>query len=793
MQAALLPGAAGAPTGGERQGFALLDDPAEWGAFSRALSSSPSSSADERGGARWESNLAVEGMYCAACAFAVEDALRRIPGVHEVVVNAASRRARLVWSPAAVQPSRWLDAVAQIGYRLLPAGDASLRALRHRESRRMLFRWLVAGLCMMQVMMYAFPAYIAAPGEMTPDIVQLLRWASWVLSLPVMIFCCGPFFSSAWRDVRQRRIGMDVPVALGMAIAFGVSTAGTFDPNGPLGHEVYFDSLTMFVFFLLTGRWLEARLRERTAGALDALVQRLPEQVERRCADGEFERVSVRRLQPGDVLRVRPGEAFAADGEVIEGDTLADEAILTGESRPVPRPRGARVHAGSHNLAATVLVRASSTGAATRFGQIVALMNEAATQRPRLAQLADRIASPFLAVVLLAAFGAVLWWWPSDPGRALMIAVSVLIVTCPCALSLATPAAMLASAGALARRGVLVGRLQGLEPLAAVDTLIFDKTGTLTRETPRLGPIRTRAGTSPEAALEKAAALAQGSLHPVSRALAAAWAGAHGRAPAWRALGQQEAMGQGVEARLQSAAGGDAGRHRLGAAAFCGVGTASQEPADAPGHLQVHLADEAGWLASFALHEDLRAEAPATVQALRAQGLAVRLLSGDGGAAVAAVARAAGIPSEQGDCTPEDKLAAVRALQSQGHRVAMVGDGLNDGPVVAQADASFAFGQAVPLTQARADFVVLADDLSVVPQAVAQARRTLRVVRQNLAWSAAYNLLSVPFALAGLMPAWLAGLGMAASSVLVVLNSARVARDLPASATVASTVAAEGR
>ena len=771
MQAAPILGCAGVPTGSERQAFALLDDPAEWSGFGREL---------EAGG-RWESNLAVEGMTCAACSFTLEEALARIPGVQKVVVNAASRRARLVWSPAVVQPSRWLEAVAQLGYRLVPSGDASLRALRQKESRRMLFRWLVAGLCMMQVMMYAVPAYIAGPGDMTPDIEQLLRWASWVLSLPVMVFCCGPFFGSAWRDLRQGRIGMDVPVALGMAIAFGVSTAGTFDPQGPFGHEVYFDSLTMFVFFLLTGRWLEARLRERTAGALEALGNRLPEQVERQRADGSFEAVAPRRLQPGDVLRVKPGEAFAADGVVIEGDTLADEALLTGESRPVPRPCGARVHAGSHNLAAVVLVRATSVGASTRFGQIVALMDEAATQRPRLAQLADRIASPFLAVVLLAAFGAVLWWWPSDPGRALMIAVSVLIVTCPCALSLATPAAMLASAGALARRGVLVGRLQALEPLAAADMLVFDKTGTLTRDTPRLARIHSRPGMPADEALARAAALAQGSLHPASRALARAWAQAHDpQATAWHASELREQMGQGMAARLHCPHQ-QAGLHRLGSAAFCGA-----QPVAASGP-QVHLSDEHGWLASFELEEDLRAEAPAAVRTLGGQGVDVRLLSGDRADAAATLAAAAGIATDRvrGDCAPEDKLAAVRQLQAQGHRVAMVGDGLNDGPVLAQADVSFAFGQAVPLAQARADFVVLADDLSVIGQAVAQARRTLRVVRQNLAWSAAYNLLSVPFALVGLMPAWLAGLGMAASSVLVVLNSTRVGRDLPPAATAA--------
>ncbi|RYF72141.1 MAG: HAD family hydrolase, partial [Comamonadaceae bacterium] len=326
-----------------------------------------------------------------------------------------------------------------------------------------------------------------------------------------------------------------------------------------------------------------------------------------------------------------------------------------------------------------------------------------------------------------------------------------------------------------ARRGVLVARLQALEALAGADTLVFDKTGTLTRGTPRLARIYSRRGVPPGEALARAAALAQGSLHPASRALALAWAQRHPQPPAWVAGAQHEAMGQGVQALLKHPHR-HGGLHRLGSADHCGV---PRLPTDA---LQVHLSDAQGWLASFALHEDLRAEAPATVQALAGQGVPVQLLSGDRAAAAARLAAQAGIAPDaaRGDCTPEDKLAAVQQLQRAGHRVAMVGDGLNDGPVIAQADASFAFGHAVPLTQARADFVVLADDLSVIAQTVAQARHTLRVVRQNLAWAAAYNLLSVPFALAGLMPAWLAGLGMAASSVGVILNSTRVGRDLPA-------------
>lgn len=758
--------------------WALLDDPAEWPAFGRMLDGEGrgESAGDDTW---WDSHVVVEDMRCAACAFAIEAALSKVPGVHRVEVDAASRRARVVWSPAQTRPSAWFGAVAAAGYRLLPVGDLHLRARRAREARLALWRWLVAGLCMMQVMMYAYPAYVAEPGELGADAVRLLRWASWVLTLPVVLFSCGPFFRSALSDLRHRRIGMDLPVSLGMVITFVVSSAGTFDPEGPFGREVYFDSLTMFVFFLLTGRWLEARLRERTTGALEALASRLPDSVERRDADGGFTRIAVRRLVPGDVVRVRPGEDFPGDGVVVAGDTTADEALLTGESRPVARPRGARVLAGSHNLAAAVEVRIEAVGQGTRFAQIVALMDSAALCKPRLARLADRWARPFLIAVLAAAALAGAFWWPVDPGKAMMTAVAVLIVTCPCALSLATPAAMLASAGALARGGVVVRDLQALEALAGIDTVVFDKTGTLTRNPPRLVRVYSRDGVRPGDAVELAAALGAQSLHPAARALVNAWQARCHAAPAWVPLHLAEHAGQGLEGVLQRQNGGAIGaahRMRLGSARFCGVEPLAVETP------QVHLCDEAGWIASFVLAEDLRPDAAEAVGALGAQGLDVRLLSGDRDAAAREIAAQAGIGEARGDCLPEDKLAALQTWQAQGRRVAMVGDGLNDGPVLAHAHASFAFGGAVPLAQARADFIVLGEALPVIPHAVAQARRTLRIVRQNLAWAAGYNALCVPLAVAGWMPAWLAGLGMAASSLLVVLNAARLAMPAPARA-----------
>ena len=753
----------------------LLDDPQEWPSFGRECSAQEGR--DRYPGA-WESNVVIEGMHCAACALTIEEALCRVPGVQRADVSAATQRARVVWQPDHTRPSVWMQALRQAGYRALPALDAQARDQRQREHRQALWRWLVAGFCMMQVMMYAWPAYVAAPGDLSMEMERLLRWASWVISLPVVLFACGPFFSSALRDIRLRRISMDLPVALGMLITFVVSSIGTFDPEGVFGHEVYFDSLTMFVFFLLTGRWLETRLRDRTAGALEAVLNRLPPSVLRRTDGGDFERVAVRRLQVGDVVRVLPGEAFAADGQVIEGRTLADEALLTGESTPVQRGPGSKVVAGSFNLQSPVLVQVEGLGEDTRFAQIVALMESAATQKPRLAQLADRIARPFLVLVLLAAALAAAWWWPTDPARALMVAVAVLIVTCPCALSLATPVAMLSAAGALARSGVLVRNLQALESLSQVDTVVFDKTGTLTRDSMTVQAIEPTQVGQEMRVLGMAAAMAAQSLHPVSRALVQA-AQQRGVAGQWAVRDLQELPGLGLQALVQQVDGtGPTWLLRLGSARHAGL--TSPEGGgllDGSGSVWLALIDDAGqsheW-ARFVLAEDLRAHSSAAVAGLRQAGMGVHLLSGDRADAVARLAASVGITDWRAECAPADKLAAMRALQAQGRRVAMVGDGLNDGPVLAAAHASFAFGRAVPLAQARADFVVPGDDLGQVVRTIALAQQAVKVVRQNLWWAAAYNAASVPLAIAGYMPAWLAGLGMALSSLLVILNAARL-------------------
>lgn len=741
----------------DRQAWQLLDEPQEWQVFSQTTPGKPEC---------WSSSVVFEGMHCAACAITIEQALKAIPGVQEVQVSAASHRGRITWKESVTRPSQWMAAAAQAGYRALPANDAHAHERRRHEARQMVWRVSVAGMCMMQVMMYATPSYVTAPGEISPNLIGLLRWASWVLSLPVMVFSCKPFFVNAWRDLKQRQISMDLPVALGMLIAFVVSSLGTFDPEGLFGSEVYFDSLTMFVFFLLTGRWLELRMRDKTAGALEAVMNRLPDQVVRQVGD-QWQRVSIRKLVVGDVIEVLPGQAFAGDGVLIAGHSEVDEALLTGESRPLTRGVGDAVIAGSHNLSGRVLVRITQVGAATRFAQIVNLMESASVTKPQVAVLADRWAKPFLWGVLIAASASAWYGWQQSPAHAVMVAVSVLVVTCPCALSLATPAAMLAAAGALARGGVLVRRLSALQRLTEVDTVIFDKTGTLTRDDFTVSSIHVRDGVSPQQAVFLASVLARQSIHPVSRALVAY---ARQTMPAQDAVlelqGFEEKSGQGLQARLQR--DGQTLDLRLGSAAFCGA------PALSSDQLQVSLADAQGWMATFELNEALREDAAAIVKSLQDKGLDVRILSGDGVAAVQRVARALHVESARGLCTPQDKLQQLQTLQKQGHRVAMVGDGLNDGPVLSGADVSFALGQAVPLAQAQADFVLLGGQLRDLLNAWQHSTLTMKIVRQNLVWAVVYNLACIPLALLGMLPAWAAGLGMATSSLVVVLNALRL-------------------
>ena len=758
--------------------LAVLDDPVEFGACTCWRQG-------DGGRPLAETSLALAGLHCAACGGLITHALLGVEGVQQATVSAASERATVVWDPALTRPSALIAAVRAAGYDAVPDAAAPARNLRRQAHRQALWRLFVAAFCAMQVMMLATPSYVAGPGELAADLRQLLNWGSWLVTLPVMAFAAGPFFRGAWVALRTRRIGMDVPVALGILIAFVASTGATFAPEGVFGHEVYFDSLTMFVSFLLGARYLELGARHRAAEALEASLARLPETAWRIGPDGQASAVSVQRLRPGDLLRVPLGLAFPADGVLEEGHTRADEALLTGESAPVDKPEGAAVVAGSTNLGAPVLMRVQRVGGDTRLQAIVSMMKSASAQRPAAALLADRWAAPFLWTVLLLAAGAAAVWSFIDPARAVWVAVSVLIVTCPCALSLAAPATLVAAARGLARRGVLLQRLDALERLARVQQVFLDKTGTLTEDSLMLRsvlllPAGQGVFDGESAALARAASLAAWSSHPVARALVQAWPDRSAPGAAWHAV--SEVAGRGLQAHDAE------GREwRLGASAWVvattgvprtatGADAGAMRAPDAVEDGALNLACEGQLLARFELEESLRPGSLEALQALREQGLKLTLLSGDAPERAGALARRLQLADWHAGATPEDKLAAITQAQQAGRTVAMVGDGINDAPVLARADVSLAMGQGALVSRGQADAVITSNDLGDLVRAHRGAQKAVRIVRQNMVWAALYNATCIPLAVLGWLPPWAAGLGMAMSSLLVIGNALRAAR-----------------
>ena len=756
--------------------LAAVDEPEEVARFTRWQS-------DAAGARIGVSSFQLSGMHCAACAGIIEQAVAGLEGVHEVRVSASAQRATVHWDPARTRPSQLIEAVRRAGYEAAPDAAVAARELRRQEHRHTLWRLFVSGFLAMQVMMMATPSYVAAPGELSDDLRQLLNWGSWILSVPVLWFAGMPFLRGAWFSLRSRRMGMDVPVALGLLVTFIASTASTFDPAGPFGPEVYFDSLTMFLAFLWLGRFLEMRSRHRAAERLESTAASMPQTAWRVSGDGTTEQLSVHRLQVGDRLRVPRGGVVPADGELLGDGADVSEALITGESAAVTRRRGEGLWAGSLNLGVPFDMQVARLGADTRHDAIVALMREALSSRPASVRLADRWAGPFLWAVLVLAALAGLAWWIIEPARALWVMVAVLIVTCPCALSLATPSTLVAAAGGLARRGVLLRRLDTLEAMSGVQQVFLDKTGTLTEDRLELRDVHLldlAVVATEREALEIAASLAAWSAHPLSRALVQALALEHARgaqqlprdaeASVWTGL--QETPGAGLQAldaqgrawRLGSPAwalgGGDAGTSALGGLR-------------AGGQHGVVLSCQGLSVAAFGFEEFMRDGAQDAVLSLRRAGLRLSLLSGDSRVRVQALAERLGLQACEAGLSPEDKLSMLKQAQAAGLSSAMVGDGLNDAPVLAAADVSVAMGHGALAAREGADAVIVSGRLDALADFHRTARRTMGIVRQNLSWAVAYNAICIPLALVGWMPPWAAGLGMAGSSLLVMLNAQR--------------------
>ena len=735
------------------QQWMALADPGFLSAYATAL-----------GDGRWSTQIAVEGIHCGACVWLIEQRLRGIPGVLAATVNYSTRRVALQWDAAQVQLPQVFQALAEVGYRPLPNARHQSE-LAHRRARRLaILRTLVAWLAMMQVMMFAWPGYIDPNGLNTAE-RGIFQWGSLALTLPALLFSGWPFLLGALRDVRTGRLGMDVPVTLGLWSAFAASVWSVAHGQS----HVYFDSVVMFLALLLTARLIEDSLRQRSLNAAEELMEQLPAAVRVRAHAGDdWRSVAITQVRPGDEVELPSGSAAAVDGVVIAGESQVDEALLTGESRPVRKQPGDRVLAGSMNRQSPLVLRATQTGAATRIGQMVELMQHALASKPRSAQLADIAAQWFTVGLLLVALLTVLLWWWLDPARIVPTLVAVLVVSCPCALSLAVPAALAASTAQLSRHGVLLARGHALDRAPSVDLWLFDKTGTLTTAEPVVAQVRLLDPAWSQArALALARALEQGVQHPLARAFAATAQ----EGDAVESVQDLQAVAHGgMQAQWQ-------GRTvRLGTAEFSGVQQAAA-PVDGDIPLtRIGLSVDGHAVAVFDIAETLRPGVQQALTALRNSGADVAVISGDAPRTVAAWAKQLGGVQAEGGLSPEDKLARVRRWREQGRVVAMVGDGVNDAPVLAAADLSVSFAGAAPIARAGADVILHHPDMRALPRLVQTGRRTVAVMRQNLAWAVVYNLIAIPLAVAGFVtPLW-AAVGMSSSSLLVVLNAARLAR-----------------
>ena len=695
--------------------------------------------------------LLTDGMRCAACAWLIDRALAREDGVLDSTANAVTGRIRIAWDPQRAALSQLLQRLSLLGYRpYLAGGEASERA-RLADRRRWLLRLGIAGLGAFQAMMLAEALYLDVNNTMPLPTRDFFRWLTFLVSTPVVFYSGWPFLIGAWRELRNRHLGMDTLIASSTLLAYFASLVETIR-GGP---HVWYDAAVMFVFLLLAARMLEQRARNIATAQVDALARARPAFATRERADGERESVPLTALQIDDIVRVAAGESVPADGVLLDTQAMLEEALLTGESSPVSKAVGAPVYAGTICREHPARLRVTEVGSATRLSQLARLVDQAQAHRPPIAQVADRIGSRFVAGLLLCAVAVYVFWHFHQPERAFEVTLALLVISCPCALSLSVPAALAAAHGALARLGVLATRPDALETLSKATDIVFDKTGTLSDAQPGLGSVEVFGDLQARDALAIAAALERDSGHPIAAAFAVA-------ARADQQAQQVETVtGRGVQGRL-------AGVHwYLGRADFA----AGRED---DGFLW--LGDGQRGVARFSLHESPREDADSALRELQAQGLQVHLASGDGAEAVQRLADSLGITQAHARQTPEDKLALVRELQAQGRIVAMVGDGLNDAPVLAGADVSLAMGEGAPLAQRAADLVLTGATLMRIPAAILLARRTRAIIVQNLGWAMAYNLIALPVAAMGWVTPWLAALGMALSSLIVTVNALRLTR-----------------
>ena len=704
--------------------------------------------------------LAVEGMHCGGCMRTIENGLSAMPDIIRARVNLTDRRVAVEWRDGKVDPAGFIDRLSQLGFRAYPFDSGKSAADERREGQTLLRCLGVAAFAAMNVMLLSVAVWSGNASDITPEQRDFFHWLSALIALPAAAYAGRPFFYWAIRAVKARRLNMDVPITVGVLLALGMSVVETLNH----AKHAYFDSALMLLTFLLVGRTLEQAMRRRTRAAAGNMVALRAETATKFVGPHELCEVPVASIQPGDLVLVRPGERIAVDGIVAQGRSQIDQSLVTGETTPVAAAEGSMVYAGTMNVSGTLRVRVSVAARGTLLDEVSRMLERAVEARSHYVRLADRAAQLYAPLVHAAALATILGWlvFGATWHDAIITGIAVLIITCPCALGLAIPAVQVVSSGALFRSGVLLNSGEAIERLAGVDTILFDKTGTLTLPEPEV----VNAAQIPADRLALAGRLALASRHPLAAALARA---ALAKAP----LNAVEEPGQGVRCTH------DGIELRLGLPSFCGADGDAQDIVDADPEASVIAFAYGTKHYVFAVRQKLRSDAIDVIAKLKRGGFTVEILSGDRASAVAHAAHAVGIDRWHAGMTPGDKIARIAALQAQGRNVLMVGDGLNDAPSLAAADASLSVATAAHLTQAAADAVFLGDRLAPVTAAVAIARRARRLMRENLALAIGYNAVAVPVAMLGFASPLVAALAMSGSSILVTLNALRAKRAAP--------------
>jgi len=710
-----------------------------------------------------EAVLVISGISCAACAWLIEHRLSQLKHVISVNLNLTTHRLMVRWLDDEIKLSQIFEEIHQLGYQAHPFSATQAEHQRIQESKTAFRRLVVAGFATMQVMMLAVPLYI---GELRGILAQyevFIRAASMLFATVVVLYSARPFFVAALRDIRTRHLTMDVPVSIAILLAYFASVWSTVN-RGP---EIYFDSVCMFTFFLLTGRFFEMRARHRMTRAGNNLLDLMPSVAIKSTPEGDLV-IPSSDIQVGDLLIIKPGQQIPADGIVESGTSAVDEAALTGEYLPIDKSAGDALIGGTHNVESQILMRVTATGADAELNTIMRLMDRAQQEKPAIAIFADKVASRFVAAVLIIASGIAITWWFIDPSQAFWITLAVLVVTCPCALSLATPTALTAATASLREQGFLISKGHVLEGLTQVDRIIFDKTGTLTRGELSLEesiPAASDISLTSAQALKIAATLEQYSNHPIARAFSSI--------SYFTTDNIEQVSAQGVKGTLIGIEDHDDMTYRIGRADFA-FPQQSLSPPISDDRQWLLLANDQQPLYWFALSDSLRQGASNTIEQLKDWDIKVSILTGDPSAQVEAVATALNIDDVHKGLSPAQKLEIASAWQQQGERLMMVGDGINDVPTLARADIAVAIGHASDLTQTNADAVITNNRLTTLLHAISKGRKSSRIIRQNIYWALLYNILALPLAATGFIPPWAAAIGMSVSSLIVVGNALRL-------------------